>query len=250
MSYRKDKDLEFIGTCKDSELEDLFRAVIYDKNGNTRMTELLTVSEVYKTNVPHHSVYWQELCEEIQKFGGNTIANLIRGDQGVLYREILEEVCDKFKVNYSKENSTARIECYLLQKIFDEAVEQMSEEERERFCKELGVNNTSFNGYAEALHFAALTAFKLGGFTSYKIAVIVANWVWRQLFNRGLSFAAGSSLTRILGMWAGPVGWSITILWSIFDIAGPAYRVTIPAVIQIALLRQKKIYESQINVQN
>ena len=85
---------------------------------------------------------------------------------------------------------------------------------------------------------------------SYKIAVIVANWVWRQLFNRGLSFAAGSSLTRILGMWAGPVGWSITILWSIFDIAGPAYRVTIPAVIQIALLRQKKIYESQINVQN
>ena len=36
----------------------------------------------------------------------------------------------------------------------------------------------------------------------------------------------------------GPVGWVLTALWTLLDIAGPAYRVTIPAVIQITYIRQ------------
>lgn len=37
----------------------------------------------------------------------------------------------------------------------------------------------------------------------------------------------------------GPIGWVLTALWTIVDIAGPAYRVTVPAVIQIAYIRQR-----------
>ena len=40
----------------------------------------------------------------------------------------------------------------------------------------------------------------------------------------------------------GPIGWAITSIWTIIDIAGPAYRVTIPACIQIAYMRNKYIY--------
>ena len=44
-------------------------------------------------------------------------------------------------------------------------------------------------------------------------------------------------------MLAGPVGWALTGAWTLTDVAGPAYRVTIPAVIQIALLR--KTYQAE-----
>ena len=41
----------------------------------------------------------------------------------------------------------------------------------------------------------------------------------------------------------GPIGWAITGLWTAIDVAGAAYRVTIPAVIQVAALRQRRLYE-------
>ncbi|OOQ19452.1 ubiquinol-cytochrome C chaperone, partial [Helicobacter pylori] len=37
----------------------------------------------------------------------------------------------------------------------------------------------------------------------------------------------------------GPVGWIITGVWTAIDIAGPAYRVTVPACILVTTLRKK-----------
>jgi len=67
----------------------------------------------------------------------------------------------------------------------------------------------------------------------------------KAMIGRGLSFAGGAALTRSMAILTGPIGWAITGVWTAVDIAGPAYRVTIPAVIQIAALRQKYLYESQ-----
>jgi uncharacterized protein YaaW (UPF0174 family) len=60
---------------------------------------------------------------------------------------------------------------------------------------------------------------------------------------RGLSYAANAGLTRWLSIFAGPIGWALTAVWTAIDLAGPAYRVTIPAVIQIAYMRAKMNYE-------
>ena len=49
---------------------------------------------------------------------------------------------------------------------------------------------------------------------------------------------------RILGVATGPVGWITTTAWMIGDIASPAMRVTIPAVLQVALLRVSKSVEN------
>ena len=38
----------------------------------------------------------------------------------------------------------------------------------------------------------------------------------------------------------GPIGWAITAAWTLIDVGGAAYRVTIPAVIQVAFLRSRK----------
>ena len=50
-------------------------------------------------------------------------------------------------------------------------------------------------------------------------------------------FAAKFASGRVFAILTGPVGWAATAAWTLFDVAGPAYRVMIPATIAIAYLR-------------
>ncbi|PDX03191.1 flagellar biosynthesis protein FlgG [Helicobacter pylori] len=54
-----------------------------------------------------------------------------------------------------------------------------------------------------------------------------------------MSLGANAALTRGLSILTGPVGWIITGVWTAIDIAGPAYRVTVPACILVTTLRKK-----------
>ena len=99
---------------------------------------------------------------------------------------------------------------------------------------------------------ASLTAslqaiIKAKGFATYKLTVIVANAFWKFIFGRGLSFATNATLTKTLSVFLGPIGWTATGIWTVFDIASPAYRVTIPAVIQVAYLRQLLKQKKNVN---
>ncbi len=173
----------------------------------------------------------------MQYYGGNTFANLFRNER-VLYKEILCDVCDHLKVNCNEKSETSLIEENMLSSILQKSLEKMSDEEIRELCDELGVKNTNKLG-KQALSTAALTLFRMGGFKSYQLALIVANAVIKAIFQRGLSLGANAALTRGLSILTGPVGWIITGVWTAIDIAGPAYRVTVPACILVATLRLK-----------
>jgi uncharacterized protein YaaW (UPF0174 family) len=64
------------------------------------------------------------IAAEIQCFGANTFVTMFRGGKGVFYREVLMDVCDKLKVNYSKDAKTAFIEDNLLLKILRDSLEK------------------------------------------------------------------------------------------------------------------------------
>ena len=228
MAYRYDPDLEFLSKCTDEDLNDLVYCLTYDK-------------DAYKKHHPYHSLYWEEIAAEIQCFGGNTFANIFRGGKGVLYKEVLCDVCDKMKVNYNKNSTADRIEDALLSKILEDSLEKMSPDEIRQLAAELGIQNTQ-NITKQVLLGSFQTIFRAGGFKSYQLTVIVVNAVLKALIGRGLSFAGNAAATRVFAVLSGPIGWVITGLWTAFDIAGAAYRVTIPAVIQVAALRQKILY--------
>ena len=102
MAYRIDSDLEFLAELDSEDLNDLVYCLTHDKDGEVRYTEELTGSDEYKEHNPNHHQYWKLIAAEIQCFGANTFATLIRGGEGVLYREVLMDVCNKLKVNYNK----------------------------------------------------------------------------------------------------------------------------------------------------
>jgi UPF0174 protein HP_1588 len=241
MAYRTDSDLEFLSQCSDEDFNDLVYCLTHDKDGSTRLTEELTMTEAYKKYNPSHSMYWKEIAAEIQCFGANSFVTLIRGGKGVLYKEVLCDVCDKMKVNYNKNSNVERIENALLSKVLEDALEKMSSDEIKQLATEIGIKNTQ-NITKQALLGSFQIIFKMGGFKSYQLTVIIVNAILKVLIGRGLSVAGNVVLTRTLSILTGPIGLAITGLWTAIDIAGPAYRITIPAVIQVAALRQKVLY--------
>ncbi|MEE8731632.1 MAG: DUF3944 domain-containing protein [Rahnella inusitata] len=238
MAYRDDADLEFLSQCSDEDLNGLVEVLIYDKDGETRWTEELSTSEDYKQYKPQHSKYWRNIAAEIQCFGGNTFATLARGGKGVLYKEVLCDACDKMKVNYNKKASVDLIEANLLMSIMTKALESMSSEEIKELGESLGVKNIA-GLTAKTLTAGFQAIFKAGGFKSYQLTAIIVNQVLKAIIGRGLSFAATGTMMRTLSILTGPVGWGITGVWTAIDIGSTAYRVTIPAVLQVAFLRSK-----------
>ncbi|WP_198514627.1 DUF3944 domain-containing protein [Helicobacter pylori] len=229
--------MEFLKRLSSNDLKDLFDMLVYDEDGTLRMNEELTNSTEYKRYGSDYAKYPERIAEELQCYGGNTFINFFR-DEGVLYKEILCDACDHLKVNYHEESPTSLIEENMLSSILQKSLEKMSDEEIRELCDELGVKNTNKLG-KQTLSTAALTLFRMGGFKSYQLALIVANAVIKAIFQRGLSLGANAALTRGLSILTGPVGWIITGVWTAIDIAGPAYRVTVPACILVATLRLK-----------
>lgn len=243
MAYLYDSDLEFLANIKSADLNDLVYCLTHDKDGQVRFTEELTGTEEYKAHSPDHKKYWKLIAAEIQCFGANTFATIFRGGKGVKYKEVLIDVCDKLKVNYNKDSSVSKIEENLLMKILADAIEKMSAEELKKLADAVGLKNISkLNSGFLVGSFQAI--FRAGGFKSYQLTVIIVNAILKTLIGRGLSFGANMALTETVAVLTGPIGWVISGLWTAIGIAGTAYRVTIPAVIQVAALRQKNMYES------
>ena len=58
-----------------------------------------------------------------------------------------------------------------------------------------------------------------------------------MMLGHGLWFAGRNTLGKVASVFSGPFGWVLTAGWTAYDLSSPAYRVTIPCVIQIAYMR-------------
>jgi len=234
---REDKDLEFLNKCDDKDLETLVHILVYDKDGKKRKSECLSTSESYKQSFPKHGRYCDEIISEIQCYGGNTIANTFRGGKGVTYREILEDVCAKYKVKYESTLSTIAVEDLLLMSIFESSLDNMGDKERKELLENFNKKTTDLS--TSAIMSILQVSIRSSGFASYRLSAVVVNAVLKTLTGKGLSFVANQTVMRGISIMSGPIGWSITAGWTAIELAGPAYRVTVPAVMEIIYLRRK-----------
>ena len=244
MSYTYDADLEFLGQCSDEQLRELADILMKDKDGKLRYTEEITKTKEYKIYEHRYSRYWKILAGELQEFGGNSFANLFRGN-GVKYDEVLSDVLDKIKVSYNKSSHIINKEDALIEKIFSDMLEDMPEEKKMELVKDMDLKVTGFGN--QAIMAAVQAGIRAGGFLSYQITVIVANYIARLLLGRGLTLATNTALTKGLSLFIGPIGWVVTGVWTAFDITGPAMRVTLPACVIVAFLRKTTLLETKKN---
>lgn len=131
------------------------------------------------------------------------------------------------KVNYNKTSSIQIVEENLFAKILEDYINNLSPEGMKKIGEEF---NVSFSTKA-SLTASLQVIMKAKDFAAYKLMVIVANAFWKFIFGKGLSFATNATLTKTLSVFLGPIGWTATGIWTAFDIASPAYRVTISVAI-------------------
>lgn len=182
------------------------------------------------------------LAEELHRFGGNSLFNLMRGGAGVPYKEVLCDVASHVKARYSARSDCTQIELAILEAILEQSLDKMSEQEKARLFAEFG--STYIPGTGPTVMAALQVAINASGFGAYKLAAVVANAIAKAILGRGLAFGAAGGLMRGISVFSGPIGWTITAIWTLFDLGSPAYRVTVPCVVQIAYMRQKATYRT------
>ena len=235
--YRTDPNLEFLSGCDNEDLAILVDYLSRGRNGTFRITQqLITEPQFINCDGEYHKV-WYLIAGELQLFGADTLVSFFRGGEGVLYQEILSDVCKKLKVVSPATENVLEMEKALFLKIAGDSLKKMSDAEKRELAASLNIHITRLT--AVGLRAALQAGIRMGGISSYQLALIIANNTARIILGRGLSQAANAGLARSLALFAGPVGWIITGLLSILTLSGPAYRVTIPSVIQVAFMRLK-----------
>ncbi|ENF7814455.1 DUF3944 domain-containing protein [Enterobacter soli] len=237
--YRNDPDLNLLGQCSNEELQLLVSILITDpRDGDTRWTESLTSTPEYRLLAPEHRRYWQLIAAEFQRYGANTLVSLIRLGQGVTYREILEDVCDKLNVNYNLKSTTETIELCLLMKVLEKSLDQMTPEELATFSHNMQLDLT--NPTPQLILMAVQAAIRSSSLAALELATVLSASVITSLGGIA-TWGTVVVASRALSVIAGPVAIALSSAWMISDIAGPAYRVTIPACIIVAWLRQQRL---------
>ena len=235
-----DSSLHFLRRSSNEDLEPLVKYLT-----KPIITGGLSTKEKYKKYYPNHREYVDEIALDLMLFGGNTIANFIRG-QGIPYKEIVQDVASKLKVRYTDEDSVEKVELEILSELFRRSFDGMSDVERDEVIKafeEAGAKIDFSDGVPIATVIVQIIMKSSRNFAE-QIAMIVANAVAKTVLGQGLKLvgvdlAKKAVAKRMMGVFTGPIGWPITAIWTAIDISGPAYRVTIPCVCHIAYLRQK-----------
>ena len=237
--YRNDPDLNLLGQCSNEELQLLVSILTIDpRDGDTRWTESLTGSAEYRTLAPQHRLYWPLIAAELQRYGANTLMSLARLGQGVLYREILDDVCQKLDVNYNQKSATESIELALLMKVLEKSLNTMTPDVLGAFSRTLQLDLT--NPTQQLILIAVQAAIRTSSLAALELATVLSASVINSLGGIA-TWGTVAVASRVLSVIAGPVAIALSSAWMISDITGPAYRVTIPACIIVAWLRQQHL---------
>lgn len=200
-------------------------------------------------SAPNRRVLAEQIEHEVRYAGSADLAYgfrwLIGREPGVSVDEILRDVSAQFKVKDRPLGTfKARVE-RLVRGVVDKSFTQLSPEDQRRMLESEGVE-------AEKAR-EVVAKLKEGG----KLAVLPLLYavLGRTLVTRLVTAMATQVIASILGpviarqliqqvvtkfpwwgQWLGPIVWSITLSWAVYDIQGAAYRITCPTMVYLGLI--------------
>ena len=228
VTYLNDDDLDFLQHCSEEQLANITRLLTHNEKGKARLSSVLSHNELFKSMEGHpeqHRRNWQLIAGELQHYGGDSIANKLRG-HGKLYRAILLDVSKRLKLKADKEMSTFEIEQYLLEHFLRNAWQKMDAEHKQEFLQAVDAKVSELEELLPLLMKDRNLAKGVSHLLSGQLTKILRTHATVSVIGHGLLRGAG------LG---GPVGAALN---GVKAVSGSAYRVTIPAVLHIACLRR------------
>lgn len=228
VTYLNDDDLDFLQHCSEEQLANITRLLTHNEKGKARLSSVLNHNDLFKSMEGHpeqHRRNWQLIAGELQHYGGDSIANKLRG-HGKLYRAILLDVSKRLKLKADKEMSTFEIEQSLLEHFLRNAWQKMDAEHKQEFLQAVDAKVSELEELLPLLMKDRNLAKGVSHLLSGQLTRILRTHAAVSVIGHGLLRGAG------LG---GPVGAALN---GVKAVSGSAYRVTIPVVLQIACLRR------------
>ena len=233
---KQDKDLMFLASCQNEDLRTLCDILTYNNKGEIRLSEQLTDSDAYLHYYPDKmNLMAGEIAEELRKFGSNTVRTFCRKGEADSYETIVRRVCKRMGVKVDDCDNTPTMERELLTTICEQTTSKLSDEELRKLADKAGIPHKSLNH--QMLVTAILFAIRRNTYLLTEMIYYVTSRIASMLLGRWIGMMGMSAVSRYLGMAAGPIGWTLLAGWTLSDIASPAYRVMIPAVIMVASMR-------------
>jgi len=234
ITYREDPDLAFLQFAEEDDLRELAYILTHNEKGKPRLSGSLLSDPVFynKGKPDQYRKCWQIIAGELQHFGGDTLANKIRG-KGVIYREIIRNVCGKLGIKLNRDFEVWQAEMKLIRYITEKLKKTMTDEEKAAFSGRLGSSSSDgnpkyFNFYKAEEDF--WTTFRFGSAAASSFFGFIASIAMKR-------FLAGTLL--------GSFGLLLGITPPESVVTGPAYRVTTPSAIKIASMRQKYLAKEE-----
>jgi uncharacterized protein YaaW (UPF0174 family) len=199
----------------------------------------------------------EALLAKLERCGGNTLLNVVR-QRGVPYAEIARDVAYELKRFFERKpfnpDDVDACEAFILARMGIRArdVDELCAAGREGAEGKTVVARTKAlakDAITDQAIAAATRAFatsssatleaakRVSQETSRKAAAVAAKSAARRGTKRTTELAAKHALRHALARLLVPLG-ALWTAWAIVDIAGPAFRKTMPAVTYIALLRR------------
>ena len=230
-----DKDLRFLSSCENEDLRVLCDILTHDRLGNIRITEQLTATDEYNRNYPEDMLFLvPQISNELLKYGSNTLATFWHNEPDS-YETVLRRVCKQMDVRTMEKDSVAKMEHNLLTTLCQDTLNKMSERELRLLANENGIPDKTLT--RQALTAALLMAIRTSRAVLTRIVARIIQYIVEIITVRGVATAGIETATRAVGGALGPIGWIALGAWTVYDISSPAYRVCVPAVLQVAYMR-------------
>lgn len=241
---KEDKDLLFLAKCQNEELRTLCDILTYNNKGELRFSEELSNTDVYLNCYPEKmNLMTREISEEFRKYGSNTVHTLCKKGEADSYETILRRVCKKLKVNASWNDSVKTMEQRLLTTLCEKTTEQLTDKELRDLADKAGISHKNLN--RQEIVFSLMLSIRTNRYLFMELVTFIITRLANMFFGRTISMMGMMTFERYIGMLAGPIGWGLLTCWTISDMASPAYRVVIPAVIMIAGMRCRHVELSE-----
>ena len=235
-----DKDLtQLLRHCDNADLDPIVSIIL------AAPSQTLTLKEAYRAHTGDHKAYVDEIVYEITSFGGNSLANLFRG-QGVPYADMVCDVASYLGVKPTVNDTTSLLEEKIILKVLKLSYDRLGEEDRLALQDLVnaglaeGEEGIDFgDGFPEDEIGKALASAGpslMGDRIQNAIQTAARSARVRQTIASVVKSAIAKVATVSLG---GPVSWTVAMGQGIYELFGPNYTIALGLITQIGLLRQK-----------
>jgi uncharacterized protein YaaW (UPF0174 family) len=180
------------------------------------------------------------------KAGSHSVASIVRGSH-IGYREVVADVIVKLGQPKPVEGtSVADLEKQAIGVALQLALDKATPEQRRAILAELGRGQTGSN-VVFATATGGLVVAQLSGFGLYLGASTALGLVSGAL-GVVLPFAVYTTMSSLLAVVTGPVGWLALAGWAVVKFGGTDYKKTVPGVFAVTALRGRLIGERDASV--